>query len=55
MHRWRDHLLFWLSHDTSGIAIAVGVGVLGVFLARWLHGTTAYGVYVVTVLLAVVP
>ena len=54
MHRWRDHLLFWLSHDTSGLAIAVGVGVLGVVLARWLHGTTAYGVYVVTVLLAVV-
>ena len=54
MHRWRDHLLHWLSYDASGLAIAVGVGVLGALLAGWLHGTAAYGGYVVTVLLAVV-
>jgi pimeloyl-ACP methyl ester carboxylesterase len=54
MQRWRDHLLHWLSYDASGLAIAVGVGVLGALLAGWLHGTAAYGGYVVTVLLAVV-
>jgi pimeloyl-ACP methyl ester carboxylesterase len=52
MPRWRDHLLAWLGHDASGLAIALAVGVSGAVLAGWLRGPAGFAVHAVTVLLA---
>lgn len=52
MTTWRNHLLAWLSHDSSGLVFALAVGVSGALLAGGLPGAVGFWVHIITMLLA---